>query len=92
MSFVVEALTKERPELFGKAGAYAQAYSFFAAAMAGGVMFGPAVAGVLYKNVSWPVTMAVLSVFCASGSVQVYRFSGGPTQTSLEDAGHTGEA
>ena len=78
LSFVVEDLTRERPELFGKAGAYAQGYSFFAAAMASGVMFGPAVAGVLYKTVNWQVTMGVLAVFCALGSVQVYRFSGGP--------------
>ena len=92
MSFVVEDLTKQRPELFGKAGAYAQAYSFFAAAMAAGVMFGPAVAGVLYKNVSWQVTMAVLAVFCASGSIQVYRFSGGPAQTSLEVERNMGDA
>ena len=78
MSFVVEDLTRERPELFGGAGAYAQAYSFFASAMAAGVMFGPAVAGALYRNTSWQITMGVLAALCASGSIQVYRYSGGP--------------
>ena len=85
LSFVVEDLTRERPELFGEAGAYAQGYSFFAAAMASGVMFGPAVAGALYKNVNWQVTTGVLAVLCALGSVQVYRFSGGPTKQRCEE-------
>ena len=76
MSFVVEDLTEEQPQLFGDTGAYAQGYSCFAAAMAAGVIFGPAVAGSLYKNVGWQLTMASLAVFCALGSVQVYRFSG----------------
>ena len=84
MSFVVEDLTREQPELFGKAGAYAQAYSFFAAAMAAGVMFGPAVAGVLYKTTSWQVTMGVLAGFCSLGSIQVYRYSGGSAIKSSE--------
>ena len=84
LSFVVEDLTRERPELFGEAGAYAQGYSFFAAAMASGVMFGPAMAGALYKNVNWQVTMGILAVLCALGSVQVYRFSGGPAKQGSE--------
>ena len=92
MSFVVDDLTRGRPELFGSAGAYAQAYSFFAAAMAAGVMFGPAVAGVLYKKVNWQVTMGVLAVFCALGSVPVYLFSGSPSKQSCEDVGRGAEA
>ena len=92
MSFVVEDLTREKPELFGKAGAYAQAYSFFAAAMAGGVMFGPAVAGVLYRNTSWQMTMGVLAALCASGSIQVFRYSGGPVAKPLEDDRNVDEA
>lgn len=85
MAFEVEHLTKERPELFSKAGAYAQAYSLFAAAMAAGVMFGPAVAGALYKSTNWQITMAVLAVFCALGSIQVYRCSGEPSKKTYED-------
>ncbi|KAL8791011.1 MAG: hypothetical protein Q9195_006085 [Heterodermia aff. obscurata] len=84
LSFAVEDVTRERPELFGKAGAYAQGYSFYAAAMASGVMFGPAAAGALYKNVNWQVTVGFLAVLCALGSVQVYRFSGGPAEQRRE--------
>lgn len=92
MSFVVEDLTREQPELFGKAGAYAQAYSFFASAMAAGVMFGPAVAGVLYKNTSWQITMGALAGLCALGSIPVYRYSGGPPSKPPEDDRNGDEA
>ena len=58
--------------------------------MAAGTMFGPAVAGSLYKNVSWQITMLVLAMLCALGSVQVYRYTGGP-QKYNEDQESTSE-
>ena len=78
MSFVAEDLTKRYSRMFGQAGVYAQAYGILATAMAAGLMFAPTVTGPLYELTDWPVTMGVLAIVCSIGSIQVYRFTGGP--------------
>ena len=52
-------------------------------------MFGPAVDDVPYKDTTWEVTIRVLAGFCASGSIQVYRFSSGAAKHLCEEKGVT---
>jgi MFS family permease len=71
---VVEQMGKDNEGLFGPAGAYAQAYGLFEAAIALGTMFGPTYAGLMYEKAGWQPVVWALAVFCASGSIPVVRF------------------
>ena len=71
MSFVVDDYAREFPGAMGSSKAYAQAYSLFNCALAGGQFIGPALSGLIYHKTNWGVTMGVLAAFCASGAVPV---------------------
>lgn len=73
MSFVVDDYAQEFPGAMGSSKAYAQAYSLFNCALAGGQFIGPALSGLIYHKTNWAITMGVLAVFCASGAVPVVR-------------------
>ena len=73
MSFVVDDYAREFPGTMGSSKAYAQAYSLFNCALAGGQFIGPALSGLIYYKTDWGITMGVLAAFCASGAVPVVR-------------------
>lgn len=73
MSIVVDELGKRSPGTMGSSKSYAQAYSLFNCALAGGQLVGPSLAGLLYDQTNWTVTVGVLAAICASGAVPVVR-------------------
>ena len=72
----VEVLAASYPDTFGEKGAYAQAYSLLCGAFGFGNALGPIVAGVFYKNTSWPITVGVMAIICALPSVGVFFYTG----------------
>ena len=72
--FIVEEHGRKSPGAMESSRSYAQAYSLFNCALAGGQMLGPALAGLLYHQTNWTTTMVVLAAFCASGAVPVVYF------------------
>ena len=77
MSHEVDILTKEHPDIFGSAGAYAQAYCFFVAALGAATVVGPLWSGFIYDQLGWEVTAASMALLCACGSIPVLRYTGG---------------
>lgn len=76
MFYEVELLAEKHAGTFGRAGAYAQAYSLFDAALGFATVVGPGWTGFIYEETNWQITSATLALFCALGSVQVFRFTG----------------
>lgn len=79
MFYAVAILSEENAGVFGKGGAYAQAYSLFDAALGMAVLCGPAGGGFFLEQTNWQVTVGILAVFCAVGSFPVWRYTGGRT-------------
>lgn len=79
MFYAVAILSEENAGAFGKGGAYAQAYSLFDAALGLAVLCGPAGGGFLLEQTNWQVTVGIVAVFCAMGSLPVWRYTGGRT-------------
>ncbi len=77
MSHEVDVLTKRYPDTFGSAGAYAQAYCFFVAALGAATVVGPLWSGFIYDQLGWEVTAASMALLCACGSIPVLRYTGG---------------
>ncbi|KAL8738688.1 MAG: hypothetical protein Q9181_000572 [Wetmoreana brouardii] len=73
----VDALTASRPDVFGKTGAYAQAYSLMCGALGLGTALGPILAGSFYEKTNWPITVGFLAILCALPSVGVFLYTGG---------------
>ncbi|KAI4195794.1 MAG: hypothetical protein LQ350_006988 [Teloschistes chrysophthalmus] len=73
----VEALAISYPKTFGKTGAYAQAYALMTGALGLGTALGPILAGAMYENTNWPITVGFLAILCALPSVGVFFFTGG---------------
>ncbi|KAG6986703.1 hypothetical protein G7Y79_00073g098020 [Physcia stellaris] len=78
MSFVVDDYAGEFPGAMGSSKAYAQTYSLFNCALAGGQFIGPALSGLIYHKTNWGITMGVLAAFCASGAIPVALCTTGP--------------
>ena len=55
----------------GSCVAYAQSYSLFTSAMAGGTLVGPILAGWLKAQYGWTVMTWALGAFSASGAIIV---------------------
>jgi len=53
ITYVVEAEEKKTPGMFGKGGAYAQAYGLYFFSFAGGAAIGPIWAGFMVQRVGW---------------------------------------
>lgn len=79
MFYAVATLSEENAGAFGKGGAYAQAYSLFDAALGLAVLCGPAGGGFFLEQTNWQVTVSIIAVFCAGGSLPVWRYTGGRT-------------
>ncbi|MCJ1378827.1 hypothetical protein MMC17_001926 [Xylographa soralifera] len=77
MFYEVDILAEQNPETFGKAGAYAQAYSLFDGALGFATFVGPAWGGLFYEKASWGVCMLTLAGFAAFGVIPVWKFTGG---------------
>ena len=76
MFYEIDFLVEMNPEVFGKVGVYAQAYSLLCCAMGLGTALGPILAGVLLEKAGWQITHSVLAIICAAGSIGVYQYTG----------------
>lgn len=74
--YEVEALAEDNSEAFGKAGAYASAYSLLCCAMGLGIAIGPIIAGILVEKTGWQVTQYFLSAVCLLGSLGACLYTG----------------
>lgn len=66
MTYTLRAMEEDAPGLFGKKGAYAQAYSLFNVAFSVGCVVGPLLAGFIRDSAGWPTmgwSLAILSAF-----------------------------
>lgn len=71
LSTSVERLQSERSDLIGPAGAVAQVYSLFNAAMGLGTVIGPILSGAVYHYKGWFSMCIALAVVCSSGCIPV---------------------
>ena len=76
MFFEVEILAGDNPNTFGKAGAFAQAYSLFDGALGLATVVGPAWAGLVYEQADWTLCMLTLAGLCLIGGVPVWIYTG----------------
>ena len=66
MTYALQAMDADSPGLFGRKGAYAQAYGLFNVAFSAGCLVGPILAGLIRDSAGWAVmgwSLAVLSAF-----------------------------
>ena len=73
----VEVLAEQNPQTFGKAGAYAQAYSLFDGALGFATVVGPAWGGFFYEETNWSICALTLAALAAAGAFPVWIFTGG---------------
>ncbi len=92
MFYEVEVLAENNPGTFGQAGAFAQAYSLFDAALGMAVFVGPAGGGLFLEQTTWQITAGVLAIFCAAGALPVYFYTGGFMKGKGKINGHDDEA
>ena len=74
---IVYEKERQRPGIFGKAGATAQAYGLFNVAFAVGTIAGPLMAGYIKDNAGWGTMGWSIGVLCAATSVPVFLVTGG---------------
>lgn len=77
ITYVVEAKEKKQPGIFGKQGAYAQAYGLFVGAFAAGSMIGPLWAGLVNQYAGWGTMAWTLGLFSVTGAVPALIWTGG---------------
>ncbi|KAK5134708.1 hypothetical protein LTR08_006223 [Meristemomyces frigidus] len=78
ITYAVDAKTRSRPPgYFGKNGAYAQAYSLFNMAWAGGCLVGPLLAGLVNQHAGWGVTVLILGVVSVVTAISTAIWTGG---------------
>jgi MFS family permease len=77
IAHVVEAKEKMNPGIFGKTGAYAQAYGLFVTAWAAGSMFGPLWAGLVQNEAGWATMAWTFGLFSALGALPALIWTGG---------------
>lgn len=71
-----EVLAVNNPQVFKVMGAFAQVYSLFNGALGLAAVVGPGLSGTLYDKTSWQVTVGVLALLCALGSIPVWLYTG----------------
>ncbi|MCJ1362369.1 hypothetical protein MMC16_001472 [Acarospora aff. strigata] len=77
ITYVVEAKEKKNPGLFGKKGAYAQAYGLFNCAFAAGTLIGPIWAGFVEQRAGWGTMAWSLGLLSALSAVPTVVWTGG---------------
>lgn len=78
LTFALRDIERDRPGLFGKKGAYAQTYSLFNIAFAGGCLLGPIIAGLIRDASDWPTMTWSLSIIAAFSSITTAIWLGPP--------------
>lgn len=78
LTFALRDIERDRPGLFGKKGAYAQTYSLFNVAFAGGCLLGPIIAGLIRDASDWPTMGWSLSIIAAFASITTALWLGPP--------------
>jgi len=77
VTYVVEAKENKDPGLFGKQGAYAQAYGLFNTAFALGTLVGPLWAGFVEQRAGWGTMAWSLGLLSALSAVPTVLWTGG---------------
>lgn len=78
VTYAIEAKTRNRPAgFFGKNGAYAQGYSLFNVAWAGGSMIGPLLGGLVQGAGGWPTSTMILGCIAFITAVPAAIWTGG---------------
>ncbi|WPH04824.1 Hypothetical protein R9X50_00772100 [Acrodontium crateriforme] len=78
ITYAVDAKAKRHPPgYFGKNGAYAQAYSLFNMAWAGGCLVGPLLAGLVNQRAGWKVTTLILGILSLITALPAVVWTGG---------------
>lgn len=78
ITYAVDAKAQRRPPgFFGKNGAYAQAYSLFNMAWAGGCLVGPLLSGLVNQKAGWKVTTLILGIFSIVTAIPTVIWTGG---------------
>ena len=67
----VEAIALDDPTIFGKNGAYAQAFALFNCALAGGTVVGPLWTSLMTSRLGWGNMNLCLAAFALTGTVAV---------------------
>jgi MFS family permease len=73
ISYMVDTMSKEQPDLLGDRDAYAQAFALLSAALSAGVVGGPAIAGPMYGALGWKWTAICLGLASMSAAIPVVR-------------------
>ena len=69
---------------YGRNGAYAQAYSLFNMAWAGGCMVGPLLAGLVVNAEGWPTATLILGCVSAFTVLPVVVWTGGSLRKKMQ--------
>ncbi|KAF9636219.1 Major facilitator superfamily [Lasiodiplodia theobromae] len=77
ITYVVAAKEERTPGLFGRKGAYAQAYGLFNMAWAGGALVGPIWAGYVKQHAGWGAMGWSLGLLAALSAVPAVLWTGG---------------
>lgn len=77
ITYVVDAKEKKNPGIFGKTGAYAQAYGLFVMSYAAGTLIGPLWGGLVNSSAGWATMTWTLGLLSASGAVPALIWTGG---------------
>ena len=78
ITYAVDAKAQRHPPgFFGKNGAYAQAYSLFNMAWAGGCLVGPLLAGLVKQKAGWAVTTLILGIVSLVTALPTAVWTGG---------------
>lgn len=77
ISYCVEEKERKRPGIFGKQGAYAQAYALFNISFAGGCLLGPIWGGFVKARAGWATMTWTLGLLSAVTTVPTLLWVGG---------------
>lgn len=77
ITYVVETKEKKKPGLFGKHGAYAQAYGLYFSSFAAGAAIGPIWGGFMVQRFGWGTMTWSLGLLSAVTTVPILIFTGG---------------
>jgi MFS family permease len=77
ITYVVEAKERKNPGIFGKSGAYAQAYGLFVTAFAAGTLIGPLWGGMVEQKAGWGTLTWTLGLLSAASAVPALIWTGG---------------
>jgi MFS family permease len=77
ITYVVKAKEKKAPRMFGKGGAYAQAYGLYFSSFAGGAVIGPIWAGFIVERVGWGTMTWSLGLLSGLAAAPILICTGG---------------